>query len=239
MAPGEGPSGAPRGPRRASRRGSIGSRSRSSRPSSQVPIPITGVPILRASAISERVPNSPPTAITASARTGDDRVACLAEPGGDRHGEVPPGGFAVLARQDPRSTCHRRPRRHGRRRSSRPPARRRPGRIPPRRYAGRPPRRSSAPTRWRSTRRSPRRRAGSGPWALRVSQAPALRRPLGSRRVSRPAAPWPHPCRGARSRCRTSGSARRWGTLADTGTRGVARSVAPSQRSRVDEPALA
>src|SRR3954468_1592352 len=44
----------------------IGSRSRSSRPSSHVPIPITGLLILSASAISESVPNSPPTATTAS-----------------------------------------------------------------------------------------------------------------------------------------------------------------------------
>src|SRR3954451_8631916 len=45
----------------------IGSRSRSSRPSSHVPTPITGLFILSASAISESVPNSPPTATTASA----------------------------------------------------------------------------------------------------------------------------------------------------------------------------
>ena len=79
----------------------IGSCSRSSRPSSQVPRPITGRPILRARAISERVPNSPAHRDHGIHAPRHDRVPRLAEPGGDRDREVRAGALPVVPREDP------------------------------------------------------------------------------------------------------------------------------------------
>src|SRR5215510_8343717 len=68
---------------------------------SHVSIPTTGLPILRARAISDNVPKSPPTASTASAVRVMIAFRASPSPGGDRHLHVRVRRVAAVRRKYP------------------------------------------------------------------------------------------------------------------------------------------
>ena len=106
---------------------------------SQLPRPTTGLPVLRANAISDSVPHSPADRDHAVRCADDERVARLAHAGRDGDGE-PGVPVAPVGRREAARASSRRPRE---RPSTRPPSRHRDRRSrrrrPPRRAAARPP----------------------------------------------------------------------------------------------------